>query len=190
MGTKVIILTKSLIPNFLRSCAIVCDRYASDHAHFTFFDLIWPLSLSWVFEIQTNGYTEKLLYLKMNNVLVCFMFWMYMENIKKVVLSQRAHKNLTLSQPPHLKIHWEVSEKGIWRKNFIQKNLRHFFSEQKSSFTSPAHIYCEKKPAKPIFAKCKCPQFYLAGEDSISKLTKCISLNCQIYWSIFKNVLV
>ena len=41
---------------------IVCDRYASDHAHFTFFNLIWPLSLSWVFEIQTNGYTEKLSY--------------------------------------------------------------------------------------------------------------------------------
>ena len=39
---------------------IVCDRYASDHAHFTFLNLIWPLSLSWVFEIQTNGYTEKL----------------------------------------------------------------------------------------------------------------------------------
>ena len=42
---------------------IVCDRYASDHAHFTFFNLIWPLSLSWVFEIQTNGYTEKLSYI-------------------------------------------------------------------------------------------------------------------------------
>ena len=41
---------------------IVCDRYASDHAHFTFFNLIWPLSLSWYFEIQTNGYTEKLSY--------------------------------------------------------------------------------------------------------------------------------
>ena len=42
---------------------IVCDRYASYHAHFTLFNLIWPLSLSWVFEIQTNGYTEKLSYL-------------------------------------------------------------------------------------------------------------------------------
>ena len=41
---------------------IVCDRYASDHAHLTLFDLIWPLSLLWVFEIQTNGYTEKLSY--------------------------------------------------------------------------------------------------------------------------------
>ena len=46
---------------------IVCDRYASDHAHFTFFNLIWPLSLSWVFEIQTNGYTEKLSYLFIGN---------------------------------------------------------------------------------------------------------------------------
>ena len=27
---------------------IVCDRYTSDYAHFTFSDTIWPLSLSWV----------------------------------------------------------------------------------------------------------------------------------------------
>ena len=46
---------------------IVCDRYASDHAHFTFFNLIWPLSLSWVFEIQTNGYTEKLSYVMLSS---------------------------------------------------------------------------------------------------------------------------
>ena len=36
--------------------------FTSDHAHFTFFDIIRPLSLSWVFGIQTNGYTEKLSY--------------------------------------------------------------------------------------------------------------------------------
>ena len=53
---------------------IVCDRYASDHAHFTFFNLIWPLSLSWVFEIQTNGYTEKLSYLTKT--------WFYTLNFK------------------------------------------------------------------------------------------------------------
>ena len=47
---------------------IVCDSYASDHAHFTFFNLIWPLSLSWVFEIQTNGYTEKLSQLMPENL--------------------------------------------------------------------------------------------------------------------------
>ena len=60
-------------------------------------------------------------------------------------------------------------------REFQEQNSRHFFSEQKSFSSSPAHIYCENmKPAEPMFAKCKCRQLYLAGEDSISILTKCI----------------
>jgi len=76
-------------------------------------------------------------------------------------------------------------------REFQEQNSRHFFSEQKSFSSSPAHIYCENmKPAEPMFAKCKCRQLYLAGEDSISILTKCISSNCSSYKSIFHNVFV
>ena len=57
---------KGYICNWLTSalqCGEALLSYISFKQDFPFFNLIWPLSLSWVFEIQTNGYTEKLSYL-------------------------------------------------------------------------------------------------------------------------------
>ena len=46
------------------------------------------------------------------------------------------------------------------------------FQSKKVSFPPHISYHCENmKPAKPMFAKCKCRQFYLSGKYSISILT-------------------
>ena len=54
---------------------IVCDRYTSDYAHFTFSDTIWPLLLSPNFGTQMITLAETASYSKMSDPLMFHDLW-------------------------------------------------------------------------------------------------------------------
>ena len=49
---------------------IVCDRYTSYYAHFTFSDTIWPLSLSSDFGTRSCTHTDTVSYIPLENPLI------------------------------------------------------------------------------------------------------------------------
>ena len=53
----------SLFIEFFVGFHIVCDRYTLDNAHFTYFNTIWPLSLSSGFGSEVYPWPENLSYL-------------------------------------------------------------------------------------------------------------------------------
>ena len=61
----------SLFIEFFVGFHIVCDRYTLDNAHFTYFNTIWPLSLSSGFGSEVYPWPENLSYVDANMYKLC-----------------------------------------------------------------------------------------------------------------------